>query len=146
LRWANLPFSLLTYLPSAALFVFCSWRILKALDPARAGLATGALLLCAAAPLALNVIGSDLDRWNVFVLFDSFAALLIVARPSFAAGVDLPKPTPTWVHAAVFLVVTNLASGGGLFGNQTIAPYPFRTHVETIYNALHGHPPGRPDI
>jgi hypothetical protein len=143
-RWVDLPFSLLIYLPSAALLMFCCWRILKTLDPRRARLAICAIVLCVAAPLTLNLIASDLDRWNVFLLFDSFAALLFVAGPAFAAGAAMPRATPNWAHAAIFLVATNLASGGGLYDQKVITPYPFRGHVGTIYNTLQGRPPARP--
>lgn len=128
-RILSVPFSLILFLPTTAFLLVCVWRILKAdFFPQRAALTMAVLSLCVASPLALNLFGADMDRWNAFILFNSFVALLVVARPGFAPGATLPMATTAWSNLAILLVATNLAAGGGLLDFAQITPWPFREH------------------
>jgi hypothetical protein len=114
--------SFLMFGPSA---IVLSWGTLLLLRSWRPGdhrrIYTG-VLLATLAPLSLNLVGWDKNRWNQFVCFNAFILLLLICRLFGRHPVRFPI---RFRQACLVVILINMATGGGLLEFRHIRPWPF---------------------
>jgi hypothetical protein len=74
------------------------------------------------APLSLNLVGWDKNRWNEMLSLNAFLLLLAASRVLGGERVQLPV---RFRRACVLVMLLNVATGGGMFDNRHIRPFPF---------------------
>jgi hypothetical protein len=126
--WARRTFlpaqleSFLIFGPSAAVLSWGSLILLRSWRPKDYRLLYAGVLLATLAPLSLNLVGWDKNRWNELVCFNAFVLLLLISR-LFARG---PVRFPTrFRQACLVVILINMATGGGLLDQRHIRPWPF---------------------
>ncbi len=119
--------SLLLFGPTAIVLVLATSAMLRQWRPIERRWLFAGVLLATLAPLSLNLVGWDKNRWNELLCLNGFLMLLLVSRMFGGETVELPLRLRRTCFAVMLL---NMASGGGLMGNLHIRPFPFLRNPE----------------
>ncbi len=114
--------SLLLFAPTAAVLSWATLLLLRRWMPGRHRWLYAGALLATLAPLSLNLLGWDKNRWNELLCLNAFLMLLAVARQMGGAGVQLPVRLR---RACLIVMLLNMAAGGGMLDGRHIRPFPF---------------------
>lgn len=116
--------SLANLLPPVLLILFFMRRLLKSTvrDPRNRKRLWAAAGLAAAAPLGMYMLGVDGGRWNTAAALIIYLEFLLLCRSLPPSSVPL---TSAQRNAVILVLAINMASGMGLFDEETIHPYPF---------------------
>jgi len=121
--------SVLLFGPTAALLSWATLLLLRRSMPGKYRWLYAAVLLATLAPLSLNLMGWDKNRWNELVALNAFLLLLIVSRLAGGETVHLPR----WLRRACLLVMLlNMATGGGMIDDRHIRPFPFLRNPDAV--------------
>jgi len=135
--------SALLFLPTTTLFCIATWFVLQQRERAARARGPNLRLFLAAmaatlAPLTLNLIGYDKNRWANLTCINAFLVLVLVCRFTRGPRVVLPR---YFLPAAILVMMLSMASGGGLMDNREIRPFPF---VQRPYETVPGVPTPHP--
>ena len=114
--------SLLMFLPTAGVLSCAALLLLRRWMPGKHRWLYAGVVLATLAPLLLNMVGWDKNRWNELLCLNAFLLLLVVSRQMGGEAVRLPLRLRRACILAMFL---NMAIGGGLMDNLHIRPFPF---------------------
>jgi hypothetical protein len=135
--------SLLLFGPTAGVLSWATFLLLRRWMPgAHRWLFTG-VMLATLAPLSLNLMGWDKNRWNELLSLNAFLLLLMVAKLAGGEPVELPLRLR---RACLLVMLLNMASGGGMMDYRNIRPFPFMRNpdaaqVEPYQPAMPGKTP-----
>jgi hypothetical protein len=129
LWWISQLNALLTFMPTAALFLWMSLAIIAACHrgPHRRAI-QGAVVLVSLSPLSLQVMGMDIYRWYALAALTSFMAMVVVASHYARLPVALPTFGKPVRNLAMLLIAINMATGTGLFDSYRVDTFPFIEH------------------
>jgi hypothetical protein len=114
--------SLLMFAPTAAVLSWATLVLLRRWRPGRYRWIYAGVLLGTLAPLGLHLMGWDKNRWNELLSLNAFLLLLVVSQQMG----DEPARLPARLRRACLAVMLlNMATGGGMFDNRHIRPFPF---------------------
>jgi hypothetical protein len=115
--------SLLLFGPTAAVLSWATFLLLRQWVPGAAHRwLYAAVLLATLAPLSLNLVGWDKNRWSELLCLNAFLLLLTVSRLLGGEPVQLPLRLR---RACLLVMLLNMASGGGMMDGRHIRPFPF---------------------
>jgi hypothetical protein len=134
--------SLLLFGPTAAVLSWATLLLLRRWMPGAHRWLYAAVLLATLAPLSLHLLGWDKNRWNELLSLNAFILLLMVTRLVGGEPVELPLRLR---RACLWVMLLNMASGGGMMDYRHIRPFPFIRNPD----AAQGEPyppavPGKP--
>jgi hypothetical protein len=93
------------------------------------------VILATLAPLSLNLLGWDKNRWNELLALNAFLMLLMVSRMMGGEPVRLP----VWLRrACVVVMLLNMATGGGMLDGRHILPFPFMHNPDEVVCSCDG--------
>ncbi len=121
--------SLLLFGPTAAVLSWATFLLLRKWRPRTYRWIYAAALLGTLAPLSLNLMGWDKNRWNELLALNAFLFLVIVCLMFGRQPVQLPVRLR---RACLIVMLLNMATGGGLMGNLHIRPFPFLRSPDAI--------------
>ncbi|HEV2645491.1 MAG TPA: hypothetical protein VGU46_03910 [Acidobacteriaceae bacterium] len=114
--------SFLLFGPTAALLSWATLLMLREWRPQRYRWLYAGTLLATLAPLSLNLVGWDKNRWNQLVCFNAFLMLLFVSRMLAGRPIRLPLKMR---RLCLLVMLLNMATGNGLMDDVHIRPFPF---------------------
>jgi len=114
--------SLLMFGPTAAVLSWATFLMLRRWRGGRHTWLYAATLVAMLAPLSLNLIGWDKNRWNELLCLNAFLMLLLVSRLAGGEPIGLPLKLR---RVCLIVMLLNMATGGGLMGGLHIRPFPF---------------------
>jgi len=114
--------SLLMFLPTAGVLSWAALLLLRRWMPGKHRWLYAGVVLATLAPLLLNMVGWDKNRWNELLCLNAFLLLLVVSRQMGGEAVRLPVRLR---RACILVMFLNMATGGGLMDNLHIRPFPF---------------------
>jgi hypothetical protein len=121
--------SLLLFGPTAAVLSWATFLLLRKWAPRTYRWIYAAGLLVTLAPLSLNLMGWDKNRWNELLALNAFLFLLMACLMFGREPVQLPARLR---RACLIVMLLNMATGGGLMGNLHIRPFPFLRSPDAI--------------
>jgi hypothetical protein len=115
--------ALLTFMPTAAFFLWVACDIIKARQAgARRFMLQAVVLVAGLCPLCMQLLGWDIYRWYALAAFNSFLALTVVCH---RYGAPLSGNIRAGRNIAILLIGINLATGTGLFDGRRVDTFPF---------------------
>jgi hypothetical protein len=108
--------------PAAAVLSMGTFLVLREWVPRGYRWVYALTLLATLAPLSLNLVGWDKNRWNELLSLNAFLVLMAVSRILGGEPVRLPL---RFRRACLLVMLLNMATGGGMFDNRHIRPFPF---------------------
>jgi hypothetical protein len=121
--------SLLMFAPTAIVLSWATLLLLRRWIPGRYRRVYAGVLIATLAPLRLNLMGWDKNRWNELLVLNAFLLLLAVSRLMGSEPVQLPVRLR---RACLLVMLLNMATGGGMLENRHIRPFPFMRSPETV--------------
>jgi hypothetical protein len=120
--------SLLMFGPTAAVLSWGTFLVLREWVPRGYRWLYALALLATLAPLSLNLVGWDKNRWNEMLCLNAFLILLAISSRLGGEPVRLPL---RFRRACLWVMLLNMATGGGMFDNRHIRPFPFMRSPDT---------------
>jgi hypothetical protein len=110
-----------TFMPTAAFFLWIALDIVDAHQPEAQRLAVkAAVVLASLCPLAMQLLGWDIYRWYALAAFSSFVSMTIVCNHYGATARD-----GALRNMGALLIAVNMATGTVLFGGTHVDTFPF---------------------
>lgn len=120
------------FLPSFAFLIFYGLFSIRRMQESRLNryMLSAVFVAASLAPLALNLVGWDFNRWNAIALLACFSCLL--SMKLFLPSAPLrTTPVHVWTLGAAAIALS-LASDTVLFDGFTVQHYPFENQFEFI--------------
>jgi len=121
--------SILLFGPAAAILSWATLLLLRRWMPGRYRWPYAGVLLATLAPLSLNLLGWDKNRWNGLLSLNAFLLLLVVSRLVGGEPVQLPVRLR---RACLVVMLLNMATGGGMLDGRHIRPFPFMRGPDAV--------------
>jgi hypothetical protein len=121
--------SLLMFLPTAGVLSWATLLLLRRWIPGKHRWLYAGVILATLAPLSLNLLGWDKNRWNELLVLNAFLLLLAVSRLIGGEPVQLPRRLR---RACLLVMLLNMATGGGMLENRQIRPFPFLRNPNAV--------------
>jgi hypothetical protein len=121
--------SMLMFAPTAIVLSWATLLLLRRWIPGRYRIVYAGVLIATLAPLRLNLMGWDKNRWNELLVLNAFLLLLAVSRLMGGEPVQLPRRLR---RACLLVMLLNMATGGGMLENRHIRPFPFMSSPDAV--------------
>jgi hypothetical protein len=126
--------SLLLFGPTAGVLVWGTFVVLRRWRPGASRWVYAAVVVGTLAPLSLNLVGWDKNRWNEMMALNALLLLLVVCMRFGDEPIRLPVGLR---RACLAVMLLNMASGGGMLDFKHVRPFPFLRNPDSVEETSH---------